>query len=127
MSIIGVGIDIIKISRLKNIVKKFGKKFIKRILSKKEFQEFSNNPKDISFLAKRFAAKEAASKSLGIGIQNNIQLNHFEVYHDHLGKPKINFLKQAKIFLKKLNIKSIHISITDEKKYACAVIIIESK
>lgn len=124
MSIIGIGIDIIQISRIKKIINKFGNKFIKRILSKKEWKKFLKN-NNINFVAKRFAVKEAISKSFGTGLRKGINFKNFELYHNSYGKPKIKFLKKAKIFSKKLNIQSIHISITDEKKYICAVAIIE--
>ncbi|QCI27172.1 holo-ACP synthase [Buchnera aphidicola] len=125
MSIIGIGCDIIDLNRLNNVFKKFGKKFLKKILSKNELNEFLKTKNKINFIGKRFVIKEAASKSIGTGFQNGINFKSFELSHDKYGKPNIIFLKKAKKIFNKLKIKYVHVSITDEKKYIFAVIIIE--
>lgn len=123
MSIIGIGIDIIEIKRIKNIICRFGKKFVNRILTLNEYKIYrllnSNSEK---FLSKRFVAKEAIVKALGLGFTNGITFHSFEIYNNKLGKPKIRFFNNAK---KKLNIRKVHLSLTDEKKYACAMVICE--
>lgn len=126
MTIIGIGIDIITISRIKKIINESGSKLAKRILSKKEFNEYLVKKNKINFLAKRFSAKEAAAKALGTGMRNKITFNNFEVYNDHCGSSKLLLLNQAKILAKNMGIKYIHINLTDEKKYACAIVIFEN-
>jgi holo-[acyl-carrier protein] synthase len=126
MTIIGIGIDIITISRIKKIINESGAKLAKRILSKKEFKEYLVKKNKINFLAKRFSAKEAASKALGTGMRNKITFNNFEVYNDHYGRSKLLLLNRAKILAKRMGIKYIHINLTDEKKYACAIVIFEN-
>ncbi|CAL4042881.1 holo-ACP synthase [Buchnera aphidicola] len=125
MTIIGIGIDIIKISRIRKIIDNLGSKLAKRILSKKEFYQYSIKKNRINFLAKRFSAKEAAAKALGIGIRNGIKFSDFEVYNDNYGSTKLVLLNQAKILAKIMGIKYIHINLTDEKKYAYAIVIFE--
>ncbi|XBC37879.1 MAG: holo-ACP synthase [Buchnera aphidicola (Meitanaphis microgallis)] len=125
MSIIGIGIDILSITRIKNVIYKLGKKFSRRILSNNELDEYKNNKNPILFLAKRFSIKEAASKALGTGIKNGIKFNNFELYHDNLGKPYVRFLNQAKKIAEHLNVNLIHVSLSDEKSYITTVVIIE--
>jgi len=125
MSVFGIGIDIVELKRVDLIYSKYGDKFAKKILSYSELENFQVSNDKISFLAKRFAAKEAVGKALGIGILNGILLKNIFITHDSLGKPlvKINNIKKLKSHLNKI----IHISISDEKKYAVANAIILNK
>uniref|UniRef100_A0A1A9UK72 RNA polymerase sigma-70 domain-containing protein n=1 Tax=Glossina austeni TaxID=7395 RepID=A0A1A9UK72_GLOAU len=66
-------------------------------------------------------AKEAASKALGTGMRKGLSFVHFEIIHDNLGKPYLKLHSIAKNLLKDLNITDIHLSLTDERKYACAM------
>ncbi|XBC38401.1 MAG: holo-ACP synthase [Buchnera aphidicola (Floraphis choui)] len=127
MSIIGIGIDILSIERIKNIVLKLGEKLSHRILSKYELNEYKRSSNPIIFLAKRFSVKEAASKALGTGIKNGIKFNNFELYHNKLGKPHLRLFKKAKIIAKFLNINLIHVSLSDEKFYISTIVIAENK
>ncbi|MDQ1237736.1 MAG: holo-ACP synthase [Wigglesworthia glossinidia] len=131
MTIIGIGVDIVSIKRINKVILYYGKKFIKKILSKNEEIQYNqllhtHIRKSTYFLAKRLAAKEAASKALGMGMRRGLSFVHFEVIHDHLGKPYLKLNSIAKSFLKDLNITDIHLSLTDERKYACAMVIFES-
>ena len=125
MSVFGIGIDIVELKRVDQIYSKYGDKFAKKILSNSELKNFQDSNDKISLLAKRFAAKEAVGKALGIGILNGILLKNIFITHDSLGKPlvKINNIKKLKLHLDKI----IHISISDEKKYAVANAIILNK
>lgn len=125
MSVFGIGIDIVELKRVNQIYLKYGEKFAKKILSNSELENFKISNNKISFLAKRFAAKEAVGKALGIGILNGVLLKNIFVTHDSLGKPsiKINNIKKLKSHLNKV----IYISISDEKKYAVANAIILNK
>jgi len=125
MSDFSIEIDIVELKRVDQIYSKYGDKFAKKILSNSELKNFQVSNDKISFLAKRFAAKEAVGKALGIGILNGILLKNIFITHDSLGKPlvKINNIKKLKLHLDKI----IHISISDEKKYAVANAIILNK
>lgn len=126
MAIIGIGIDIIKIARIEKIINRLNSKLAKRILSKKEFCQYLIKKNKINFLAKRFAAKEAAAKALGVGIRNGIKFSDFEIYNDNYGSSKLLLLNQAKKLANSMNIKRNHVNLTDEKKYAYAIVIFES-
>ncbi len=127
MTILGIGIDILEIKRIKKMNHKRINKLSKKILTKIELKKFKKSKNKINFLAKKFTAKEAASKALGTGINKGIYFNNFEIYNNPKGKPKIKFLKKSLKLIKKLKIKKIHISISDEKKYTQSLVIIEKK
>ncbi|QJC31612.1 holo-ACP synthase [Enterobacteriaceae endosymbiont of Donacia tomentosa] len=126
MSIVGIGIDIIEIKRIKKVFIHFGDLFAYKILTKNElviYQTNSNNK--INFLAKYFVVKEAAVKALNTGFTCGIFFNQIELLHNKKGKPKLRFYNQAFKILKKKNNCKIHVSLSDEKKYTCAIVIIE--
>ncbi|CAL4321668.1 Holo-[acyl-carrier-protein] synthase [Buchnera aphidicola (Neophyllaphis podocarpi)] len=126
MSIVGIGTDIIEIKRIKNSISKLKDKLAKKILSKYELKKYLISKDYIKFLAKRFVAKEALVKALGTGFRNGLYFNNLEIYNDYLGKPNIRFINKGVFFTKNIGIKKIHLSISDEVKYAHAIVIIEN-
>ena len=119
--IYGVGTDIVDITRIKKSIK--NKKFINKIFSDKEIKN-SKNKLD-SYYAKRFAAKEAFSKALGTGISEGISFNEISILNNDKGQPYIEFLGKTKIIVnKKIKKRKIFLSLSDEKKYAIATVII---
>lgn len=83
-------------------------------------------PTTNTFLAKRFAVKEAAAKAFGTGIRNGLAFNQFEVVNDVLGKPTLRLHQRAAELAAELGVKSLHVTLADERRYACATVIIES-
>ncbi|MXP56606.1 holo-ACP synthase [Pantoea sp. Mhis] len=126
MAIIGLGNDIVEIKRIARIFERLGDRLGKRILSTLEWQLYKQNTQPIRFLAKHFAAKEAAAKAFGTGISKGINFNQFELYNDILGKPKLRFLNLAKFIAKQLGVNKVHITLSDERCYTCAIVIIEN-
>ncbi|CCW29848.1 holo-ACP synthase [Xenorhabdus nematophila] len=126
MAIIGLGTDIVEISRIEKIVGRSGERLAKRILSDKEWLQYQQHNQPIRFLAKRFAVKEAAAKALGTGIRNGLAFNQFEVVNDLLGKPTLKLHGEADVLANKLNVRSTHVTLADERRYACATVILES-
>jgi len=122
--IFGIGTDIVQIKRMQNNIDKFGDKFAERILSKEELQEYHEYKEPSRLLAKRFAAKEAASKAMGTGFRDGITLQQIFITHDNLGKPILNFIQDAQAFLNNNGIKEIHVSISDEQDYAIAYVVL---
>ena len=122
MAVIGLGIDIIEVSRFdSNNLDKLSK----RILTPQELTHFNSSKKQVSYLAKRFAVKEAAAKALGTGISEKISFQNFNIYNNDLGKPVLELSGEAKALSLKKNIISNHVSISDEKHYAVAIVIFE--
>jgi len=122
--IFGAGIDLIEISRINKSIK--NKNFIDRIYSKSEIQKARSLKIKSSYFAKRFAAKEAFSKAIGIGISEGISFKEISIVNNIKGKPTIKLSGKTKnIVLKKIKKAKVHLSLSDEKKYAIAMVIIE--
>ena len=128
MKILGVGVDIVKNSRFKSLSQK--RNFILRTFSNNEINFSKKKNTKIPFFAKRFAAKESFSKSLGTGIRDNLNFKDIEILNDKFGKPyfrktkKINNLIYKKFKVKKYN---LFLSISDEKDYSIAFTIIQRR
>ena len=125
MDIIGNGVDIIKNSRIDKSLKIKG--FLNRIFTKKEIKQGKKLKNKINFYAKRFAAKEAFVKSIGTGFRKNINFNDIYVKNNRLGKPKLLFNNKVKnIMIKKFKSKkfNVFLSLSDEKRYSIAYVII---
>ncbi|RPG95790.1 MAG: holo-ACP synthase [Candidatus Pelagibacter sp. TMED165] len=126
MNIIGTGIDIVDVKRIATILKKKNN-FKKRIFSIHEIKQSKNKKKNYHFFAKRFAAKEAFSKALGVGISEGLNFNEIEVFNSSKGKPSIKIRGKSINVVKKVTKKKrikIFLSLTDESKYAIAMVII---
>ena len=128
MSIIGIGIDIVNNNRLEKLVKK--KNFVDRVFTNNE-QKYSSKLKNkINYYSKRFAAKEAFSKATGFGISKNLHFKDIEIKNNKKGKPSIILNKSTAFYLKKkFKVKSFktNLSLSDEKNYSIAYVIIEKK
>lgn len=120
--IYGIGTDIVHIKRMRDNLDKYENKFARRILTEAEFIEFENKNDKAAFLAKRFAAKEAAAKAMGTGFSDGLSLHHIGVSHDAAGKPILEFLDVAETFISENNIKQAHLSLADERDYAVAFV-----
>tara|TARA_B100000131_G_scaffold51874_1_gene46517 strand:- start:60 stop:446 length:387 start_codon:yes stop_codon:yes gene_type:complete len=128
MSIIGIGVDIVNNSRLKKLVK--SKKFIQKVFTYNEQKKSIKLKNKINYFSKRFAAKEAFSKATGFGISRNLHFKDIEIKNNKKGKPSIILNKSTVIYLnKKFNVKSFktNLSLSDEKKYSIAYVVIEKK
>ena len=128
--IVSTGIDIIDIRRIKKTIEKYDFKFKSRCFHLGEINKSEARLKSLESYAKRYAAKEACSKALGTGLARGIFWKDIEVQNDKFGKPKIKLHNNALKYLKKMttgNNCSIEVSLSDEKKYAIANVIIYGK
>ena len=127
MNIFGIGTDIVNIKRMEKSLRRNGDAFKKRIFSKNEIIYCERRKNPYAFYAKRFAAKEALSKALGTGIRRDIKFKNIEIRNDSYGKPSIRLKGAVDNYLKK-KIKSnkynIHLSLSDDKPWAQATVII---
>ena len=124
--IFGIGTDLVHIPRMQNLLDKHGDRIAERILSEDEFAEFKLQLKPAAFLAKRFAAKEAAAKALGTGFRDGLSLRHIVVKNNQLGKPELSFEAVGQNLLETLNIDRCLLSLSDDQDYASAYVILES-
>lgn len=118
----GIGVDLVRISRIQSGLERFGERYARRILTTKEYAEFRQAPHRANFLAKRFAAKEAAVKALGTGFRDGLALRHIGVSHDRLGRPFLEYSERASEILSELGIGSSHLSLSDEDDHALAFV-----
>ena len=127
MSILGIGIDIVEIHRLKKLLLKKKNNFKNRIFTSHEVAYCEKKINVANCYSKRFAAKEAFVKALGIGFRKNINFKDIEVVNNTYGKPYISISKKIANKIKTLfKVKKFNIllSISDEKKYSIASVII---
>jgi holo-[acyl-carrier protein] synthase len=120
--IFGIGTDIVRVARMQKNIERYGEKFAERILTSAELAEYRNETRKAHFLAKRFAAKEAAAKAMGTGFRDGLMLHHIGVTHDAAGKPQLAFTDQAADFVESHGIRSVHVSLADEEDHAVAFV-----
>ncbi len=124
MKIFGIGIDIVNINRIAKSIKQ--KKFTNKLFNKVEIKRCEKLKNKEDCYAKRFAAKEAFSKSIGTGIAKGINLNEIIVQNDNKGKPNIKLIGKTKIIVSKIIKRRFRILLTlsDDKPFAIATVII---
>ena len=128
MKIIGIGVDILHNKRINFSIK--NKKFLNRVFSKKEIDKSRHIKNKVNYFAKRFAAKEAFSKTLGTGFRFNLNLKDIEILNDEIGKPYyLRSKKMNNIIYKVFKIRKydLFLSISDEKDYSIAFTILQKK
>ncbi len=122
--LIGLGIDIINIKRVKKIIDRWGEKYLKRVFTEREINYCLSQPYPEQHFAVRFSAKEAVFKALGTG-RRNINWREIEIINDSLGKPQVFFRDKAENMTRERYIKKVHISLSHEEEYAVAQVVIE--
>ncbi|MBE2257644.1 MAG: holo-ACP synthase [Rhodobacteraceae bacterium] len=122
--IAGVGTDIVAIARLGALYDRHGQRALEKLLSPRERLEFAGARQPARFLAKRFAAKEAFGKALGIGLAAPATLPNVAVVHDSLGRPVFEYAAPLAAYLAQRRLVA-HLSISDEQELAVAFVIME--
>src|SRR3989338_4974517 len=124
--IFGIGTDIVEYARIEKIFARYGQRFAERVLSESELAEFSAHDKQAQFLAKRFAAKEAFAKAACSGLREPVSLRRIGVTHDGLGKPVLQFDEVLRNYLAQIGISGHHVSISDERDFVVAFVVLET-
>ena len=127
MKILGTGLDIVKNSRIKLLFAKKRTSFKNKIFTKNEINYCDKRPNSINYYSKRYAAKEAFVKALGTGFRKNIFFKDIDILNNDYGKPYIVINNKTKKKIKrifKVNTFSIFLSMSDEKNYSIANVII---
>ena len=118
--IIGVGTDIVEVDRIRKAFSRRPEKFRRKILAAEEIEKTPVN-REIEYLAKRFAAKEAISKVLGTGMKFGVSFGDILILTDlKTGQPLVELKGYARQQASRKGINRILISISDEKDYAMA-------
>ena len=124
--IAGIGVDLTTVSRIARIHERFGLRFARRFLHESEISLYQDHVAPERFLAKRFAAKEAAVKALGTGERNGVLLKDFYLQHDELGKPLLRVSGVAQQHCKQRDINGFWVSLSDEGDTVAAFVVLES-
>lgn len=125
--ILGIGTDLVEIERLARSYARHGDRLIDRILGDREraAAPAPDTPRFAAWLAKRFAAKEAAVKALGTGFVGGITLQDIQTIHDKRGAPSLVFAGVAQQRLEEIGGDQVHLSISDDQTHALAFVVIE--
>ena len=128
--ILGIGTDFVNIERIRKVLDRFGERFEKRVFSDLEIQRSRSKYDSPSSYAKRWAAKEACSKALGIGLRMGISWKEMQIVNLKSGKPELVIEGKAKDWLIAMTPKGyspkINVSLTDDFPWAQATVIIEA-
>lgn len=120
MNIIGIGTDIIEVSRIGKMIEKHGDVFLQRVYTANEIAYCSPRKAAHQHFAGRWAAKEAVLKTLGTGWAKGIQWTDIELLNRMGGKPDIHLANAAAEVASNLGIREIQISISHCHKFAVA-------
>ena len=128
MQILGIGVDIVNNLRIKKSIK--NNLFVNRVFSKSEVYQSKKTLNKSNYFSKRFAAKEAFMKAIGTGFRFNVNFNDISVINNKEGKPELKITNNVKkLLIKRLKVKkfNLFISLSDEKNYSIAFVVIQKK
>jgi holo-[acyl-carrier protein] synthase len=123
--IVGSGVDMIEIARIAATVARYGDRFCQRIYLPGEIRYCRSKKNAAESFAVRFAAKEAAAKALGTGIQHGVAWRDIEVVRTPSGRPTLLFHGRAAIIAGKLGVRNAVISLTHSRSDALAQVVLE--
>ncbi|HTC55479.1 MAG TPA: holo-[acyl-carrier-protein] synthase [Candidatus Sulfotelmatobacter sp.] len=124
--IVGTGIDIAEVPRIRQSIARFGDRFLQRIYTAGEIRYCDSKANRAERYAARFAAKEAAMKALGTGWSHGVRWRDCEVVRLPGGRPSINFHGKAGEIAARLGVKNAALSLSHTAEQAIAQVILES-
>ncbi len=124
--IVGTGVDIAEVHRIRESIERFGERFLRRVFTDGEIQYCEAKVSRFESYAARFAAKEASMKALGTGWNHGVRWRDVEVVRPKGQRPTIQFHGQAAVFAQKLGARNVALSITHTREQALAHVILES-
>ncbi|MFY9702485.1 MAG: holo-[acyl-carrier-protein] synthase [Terriglobales bacterium] len=124
--IIGTGVDIAEVHRIRESIERFGDRFLRRIFTDGEIRYCERKANRCESYAARFAAKEAGMKALGTGWSHGVRWRDIEVVRPKGQRPTIQFHGEAAAIAAKLGTKNIALSITHTSEEALAHVILEN-
>jgi holo-[acyl-carrier protein] synthase len=123
--IVGTGVDLAEVPRIRASIEKFGRKFIDRIYTPAEIEYVEAKANKFERYAARFAAKEAGMKAIGTGWRMGVRWQDFEVANLPSGKPTLRFHRVAAEFANRLRVRNVSLSITHTAEFGMAHVILE--
>jgi holo-[acyl-carrier protein] synthase len=123
--IYGIGIDLVDIKRISIALDRWQERFINRVYTAREINLSRHSPRLASALALRFAAKEAFSKAIGLGMRRGVRWRDIEIIHSPSGRPELRLRGKALGICQNEGIGGWHVSLSDEGNYGVAVVVLE--
>lgn len=123
--IVGIGIDLVEVARLKRLLEEHGERARDRLFTPAELELAARSGSPHETLAARFAAKEAAMKALGTGWSGGVGFRDVEVGRDASGAPTLALSGVAVARAKELGVSRLHVSLTHTRDHAQAIVILE--
>jgi holo-[acyl-carrier protein] synthase len=123
--IVGTGVDIAEVARIRETVARFGERFLKRVFTPEEIRYCTSKANTEERLAARFAAKEAAMKAIGTGLRHGVTWQDVEVVRQLGGRPGLRLTGKAAEFAAALGCQRIHLSLSHTEDQAIAHVILE--
>lgn len=122
--ILGLGVDIVELDRIRESWDRFGLKFAEKILAPEELEDLPKRH-PVPFLAVRFAAKEAAAKALGTGFSQGVTLRSLVTRNGPAGEPILELRGVARELADRKGVGRAHVSLTHGRDAAVAVVVLE--
>lgn len=123
--ILGTGVDLAEVHRIRQSVERFGDRFVRRIYTDREIAYVERKANRFERYAARFAAKEAGMKALGTGWRRGIQWKDFEVVNLPSGRPTLLLHGAAEAIAAQAGVRSVHLSLTHTAENSLAYVIFE--
>lgn len=129
-NVAGIGVDLLHVQRIEQVYARHGLRFVQRILGDGEIEKFQRRfqrdpGRGMRFLASRFAAKEAFSKAIGIGMHNPMSWTRMQTLNQAGGKPIVSLSEPlASWYAQRFG--PAHVSITDERDTVMAFVVVET-
>ncbi|PZN12473.1 MAG: 4'-phosphopantetheinyl transferase [Bacillota bacterium] len=122
--ILGIGIDLVSVERIRGVVERRGARWLERVFSPAERQDAGTGPHRWRRLAARWAAKEAFAKALGTGVRG-FRWRDIEVRRDADGRPVLHLTGAAAERLRAAGVVRVHLSLSHDSEWAVAQVILE--
>ena len=125
--IYGIGVDLVRINRIEAAIQRWGNRFVRRVFTPDEAELCYKRPSPFGAFALRFAAKEAFSKALGLGMRKGLKWREIEVLNRLSGKPYLRLHGTSLEMCRQKGVHGFHLSLSDEGDYSCAMVVLEKK
>jgi holo-[acyl-carrier protein] synthase len=125
--ILGTGIDIVENARIGEAMARWGERFLNRVFTPSEVENVGKRVDSVGYFASRFAAKEAFLKALGTGFSRGIKWVDMEVVRLEGHRPTMIISGRAQELMDSMGVKTIHLSLSHERKYSIAQVILEGE
>ena len=123
--IYGIGVDLVNIERIEMVIDRWGKRFTDRVFTPQEIAFCNKRVFPPQSYALRFAAKEAFSKAIGLGMKKGLRWKDIEVFHSSAGRPCLKLHGRASELCREEEIICSHLSLSDEEDYGIAMVVLE--